>query len=153
MIKLRQILLVEDNPNDAELTMEALAEHHLANTVVWVKDGEEALEFLFCTGRFSGRECAEDDLAVILLDLKLPKVDGFDVLRAIRGDDRLKHIPVIIMTSSRQEKDMVESYELGTNAYVFKPVDFSEFMEAVKELGGFWALTREPFRATAPVKK
>jgi DNA-binding response OmpR family regulator len=142
MVTLKRILLVEDNPNDAELTMEALAEHNLANEVEWVHDGEEALDYLFCRGKYAGGNC--DDLAVILLDLKLPKVDGLEVLRTIKSAEKLKLIPVVVLTSSREERDLVESYKLGGNAYVVKPVDFSEFMNAVKELGIFWAIINEP---------
>jgi len=142
MVRLKRILLVEDNPNDAELTLEALAEHNLANDVIWVKDGEEALDFLYCRGDYAGKECC--DLAVILLDLKLPKVDGLEVLRTIKGDNRLRLVPVVVLTSSREERDLVDSYQLGVNAYVVKPVDFGEFMNAVRELGVFWALINEP---------
>jgi CheY-like chemotaxis protein len=141
-VSLRRILLVEDSPNDAELTLEALSEHNLANDVVWVHDGEEALDYLFRRGPYAER--AEENLAVILLDLKLPKVDGIEVLRVIKADPRLKTIPVVVLTSSREEQDMIESYRLGVNAYVVKPVDFSDFMSAVKELGFFWALVNEP---------
>ncbi|HTP64174.1 MAG TPA: response regulator [Geobacteraceae bacterium] len=142
VVKLKRILLVEDNPNDAELTMEALAEHNLANDVAWVHDGEEALDFLFCRGKYEGVLCSE--LAVVLLDLKLPKLDGLEVLRAIKDDDRLRTLPVVVLTSSREERDLVESYKLGVNAYVVKPVDFGEFMNAVEKLGVFWALVNEP---------
>lgn len=142
MVPLKRILLVEDNPNDAELTLEALGEHNLANEVTWVHDGAEALDYLFCRNAYEGGACYE--LAVILLDLKLPKVDGLEVLRAIRSDPHLKLIPVVILTSSREERDLVESYRLGVNAYVVKPVDFKEFMKAVEELGVFWALINEP---------
>lgn len=142
VVPLKRILLVEDNPNDAELTMEALAEHNLANEVTWVHDGAEALDYLFCRNAYEGGGCY--DLAVILLDLKLPKVDGLEVLRAIKSDPHLKLIPVVILTSSREERDLVESYRLGVNAYVVKPVAFKEFMKAVEELGVFWALINEP---------
>jgi CheY-like chemotaxis protein len=142
MIPLKRILLVEDNPNDAELTLEALGEHNLANEVTWVHDGEEALDFIFCRGPFEDRTC--NDLALILLDLKLPKVDGLEVLRVVKSDQRMKLIPVVILTSSREERDLVDSYKLGVNAYVVKPVDFKEFMNAVEELGVFWALVNEP---------
>lgn len=142
MVPLKRILLVEDNPNDAELTMEALAEHNLANEVTWVHDGAEALDYLYCRGTYTGNAC--NDLAVILLDLKLPKVDGLEVLRTIKSDQRLRLIPVVVLTSSREERDLVESYRLGVNAYVVKPVAFKEFMKAVEELGVFWALINEP---------
>lgn len=142
MVKLNRILLVEDSPNDAELTLEALAEHNLANGVEWVHDGAEALDYLYCRGKFEGREC--NDLSVVLLDLKLPKVDGLEVLRTIKSDERLKFLPVVVLTSSREERDLIESYRLGVNAYVVKPVSFQDFMDAVKELGVFWALINEP---------
>lgn len=142
MLRLKRILLVEDNPNDAELTMEALVEHNLANDVKWVHDGEEALDFLFCRGKYGGESC--DNLAVVLLDLKLPKVDGLEVLRSIKANERLRSIPVVVLTSSREERDLVESYKLGVNAYVVKPVDFNEFMNAVEKLGVFWAIINEP---------
>jgi len=141
VITLRRILLVEDNPNDAELTLEALSEHNLANDVVWVHDGEEALDYLYRRGKHVER--GEEKLAVILLDLKLPKVDGLEVLRAIKSDEALKTIPVVILTSSREERDMIDSYRLGVNAYVVKPVQFSDFMSAVEQLGVFWALINE----------
>jgi CheY-like chemotaxis protein len=142
MITLRRILLVEDNPNDAELTMEALAEHHLANGVELVKDGAAALDYLYRRGSYAER----NDLnpAVVLLDLKLPKVDGLEVLRVIKSDAQLKLIPVVVLTSSREERDMIESYRLGVNAYVVKPVNFHDFIDAVKELGAFWAVVNEP---------
>lgn len=142
MVKLRKILLVEDNPNDAELTLEALTEHNLVNRVDWVKDGEEALEYIFCRGRYAERDIG--DPAVILLDLKLPRVDGLEVLRIIKSDDRLRFLPVVVLTSSREERDMIESYRLGVNAYVVKPVNFHDFIDAVRELGAFWAIVNEP---------
>ena len=141
-MKLKRILLVEDNANDAELTLEALSEHNLANEVDRVNDGAEALDYLFQTGAYAGRD--DGNLAVILLDLKLPKVDGLEVLRTIKSDERLKFIPVVVLTSSREESDLVESYRLGVNAYVVKPVNFSEFINAVKEVGAFWAIVNEP---------
>jgi CheY-like chemotaxis protein len=141
-MKLKRILLVEDNANDAELTLEALSEHNLANEVDRVNDGAEALDYLFQTGAYAGRD--DGNLAVILLDLKLPKVDGLEVLRTIKSDERLKFIPVVVLTSSREESDLVESYRLGVNAYVVKPVNFSEFINAVKEVGDFWAIVNEP---------
>jgi CheY-like chemotaxis protein len=141
MIKLKRILLVEDNPNDVELTLEALAEHNLANSVVVTRDGEEALDYLFQRGAFAGRPAGNP--AVILLDLKLPKVNGHEVLRAIRSDENLKMVPVVILTSSREEQDLIEGYRNGVNAYVVKPVDFHEFLEAMKSLGVFWAVLNE----------
>jgi CheY-like chemotaxis protein len=139
---LKKILLVEDNPNDIELTLEALAENKVANAVDIARDGEEALDYLACRGGFSGRKPGNP--AVILLDLKLPKIDGLEVLRTIRGSENLKMIPVVILTSSREESDLVESYRLGVNAYVVKPVDFNEFVRAIKTLGLFWAIINEP---------
>ncbi|TGU69956.1 response regulator [Geomonas terrae] len=142
MVKLKRILLVEDNANDAELTLEALAEHNLANGVDVVRDGAEALDYLYQRGKYE--EYEPGNLAVILLDLKLPKVDGLEVLSAIKADEKLKFIPVVVLTSSREERDVVESYRLGVNAYVVKPVNFSEFITAVKEIGAFWAIVNEP---------
>jgi len=142
MPALKRILLVEDNPNDAELTLEALSRNNLANDVAWMHDGAEALDYLYCRENFAGRVC--NDPVVILLDLKLPKVDGLQVLAKIKSDERLRLIPVVILTSSREERDLVESYKLGVNAYVVKPVDFSDFINAVRELGVFWALINEP---------
>jgi CheY-like chemotaxis protein len=142
MVKLKRILLVEDNANDAELTLEALSEHNLVNEVDLVTDGAQALDYLYRRGKYAGSE--DGNLAVILLDLKLPKVDGLEVLRVIKSDDRLKYVPVVVLTSSREERDVIESYRLGVNAYVVKPVNFSEFINAVKELGAFWAIVNEP---------
>lgn len=139
---LGRILLVEDDPKDIELTLAALGEYKLANEVIVVRDGAEALDYLHTKGNYRSR--ARENPAVVLLDLKLPKVDGFEVLREIRSDERLKHIPVVVLTSSREDRDMVASYKLGVNAYVVKPVDFHEFVNAVKELGVFWAVINEP---------
>lgn len=139
---LRRILMVEDDPRDVELSLTALEQHNLANEVVVVNDGEEALDYLFQRGKFLAR--ANGNPAVMMLDLKLPKVDGLEVLQQVRSHDALKMIPVVILTSSREERDMVASYTLGVNAYVVKPVDFHEFVNAVKELGIFWALINEP---------
>jgi DNA-binding response OmpR family regulator len=142
MSELARILLVEDDPRDVELTMTALGEYNLANEVVVARDGERALDYLHCRGEFSDRP--NDNPAVMLLDLKLPKVDGLQVLQQIRSDERLKLIPVVVLTSSHEEKDMMRSYKLGVNAYVVKPVDFHEFVNAIKELGVFWAVINEP---------
>ncbi len=142
VVKLKRILLVEDSPNDVELTLEALSEHNLANEVEVAQDGQEALDYLYHQGRFSDRP--DGNPAVILLDLKLPKINGIEVLRQIRSDDKLKLIPVVVLTSSHEEQDRVESYKLGANAYVVKPVDFHAFIDAVKSLGIFWAIINEP---------
>jgi CheY-like chemotaxis protein len=142
MSALGRILLVEDDPKDVELTLTALEEYKLVNEVVVAHDGEEALDYLYRRGNYAAR--ANGNPAVLLLDLKLPKVDGLEVLQQIRSDDKLKMIPVVVLTSSHEERDLVASYKLGVNAYVVKPVDFHEFVNAVKELGGFWALINEP---------
>lgn len=139
---LRRILMVEDDPRDVVLTLTALEQYNLANEVVVVGDGEEALDYLYQRGKFKAR--ANGNPAVLLLDLKLPKVDGLEVLQQIKTDEGLKMIPVVVLTSSREERDMLASYKLGVNAYVVKPVDFHEFVNAVKELGVFWALINEP---------
>src|ERR1700675_2191021 len=139
---LGRILIVEDDPNDVELTLTALGEYNLANEVVVTRDGEEALDYLHCRGRYATR--ASDNPAVMLLDLKLPKVDGLEVLQQIKSDEKLRLIPVVVLTSSHEERDMVASYELGVNAYVVKPVDFHEFVNAIKELGIFWPFTTGP---------
>jgi CheY-like chemotaxis protein len=133
--------MVEDDPKDVELTLTALQEYNLANEVVVTRDGEEALDYLYCRGNFTTR--TNDNPAVLLLDLKMPKVDGLDVLKQIKSDEKLKMIPVVVLTSSREERDMVASYRLGVNAYVVKPVDFHEFVNAIKELGVFWAVINE----------
>jgi len=137
-----RILLVEDDPKDVELTLTALDEYKLANEVVVTRDGEEALDYLYCRGKFQTR--SNDNPAVLLLDLKLPKIDGLEVLQQMKSDEKLKMIPVVVLTSSHEEKDMVTSYKLGVNAYVVKPVDFHEFVNAVRELGVFWALINQP---------
>jgi len=142
MEKLGRILLVEDDHRDVELSMTALDEYKLANEVVVVRDGQQALDYLYCRGDFESR--IEGNPAVILLDLKLPKINGLEVLQQIRSDERLKMIPVVALTSSQEEKDMVRSYALGVNAYVVKPVDFHEFINAVEGLGVFWAIINEP---------
>jgi CheY-like chemotaxis protein len=142
MNTLARILLIEDDPKDVELTLTALDEYHLANEVVVASDGEQALDYLWCRGRYAQRE--RQNPAVLLLDLKLPKVDGLEVLKHVKSDEELKLIPVVVLTSSREEKDMVASYKLGVNAYVVKPVDFHQFVNAIKELGAFWAVINEP---------
>jgi DNA-binding response OmpR family regulator len=142
MERLGRILMVEDDQKDVELTLTALEEYNLANEVVVVGDGEEALDYLYCRGAFKMR--TGDNPAVMLLDLKLPKVDGLEVLKKVKSDDKLKIIPVVVLTSSHEEKDMVASYKLGVNAYVVKPVDFHEFVNAIRELGVFWAVINEP---------
>ena len=141
MSALRPILLVENSPKDVELTLEALAEHNLANRVTVVKDGVEAMEYLRCEGKYKLRK--RENPAVMLLDIKMPRMGGIEVLQVIRSDDKLKTVPVVILSSSREEQDIIRSYELGVNAYVVKPVDFKDFIEAVKHVGVFWALINE----------
>jgi CheY-like chemotaxis protein len=141
MAELKRILLAEDSEKDVELTLAAMDEHHLANEVVVVTDGAEALDYLYRRGKFAARENGQP--AVVLLDLKMPKVDGLEVLRVIKTNPDLKSLPVVMLTSSHEEKDLVESYRLGVNAYVVKPVDFTQFLTAVKELGVFWALINQ----------
>jgi CheY-like chemotaxis protein len=142
MYTLGRILLVEDDPRDVELTLTALEDHKLANEVTVARDGQEALDYLYRRGQFSSRP--NENPAVMLLDLKLPKVDGLEVLKQIKSDEQLKTIPVVVLTSSHEEQDMMRSYKLGVNAYVVKPVDFHEFINAVKELGMFWAIINQP---------
>ena len=142
MEPMARILLVEDDPRDVELTMTALEDYNLTNEVVITHDGEEALDYLYCRGKFASR--VRQNPAVMILDLKLPKVDGLEVLEKVKSDENLRVIPVVVLTSSREEKDMVASYKLGVNAYVVKPVDFHEFVNAIKELGVFWAIINEP---------
>jgi len=142
MSEIHSILLAEDNPNDVELTLAALNSYNLANEVVVASDGSEALDYLYRRGRF--RDRADDNPALVLLDLKMPKVDGLEVLRTMKADERLQPIPVVMLTSSREEQDLVRSYRLGANAYVVKPVDFQAFVEAVKQLGIFWTVHNHP---------
>ena len=137
------ILLVEDNPADVELTLRALRANNISNPVHVARDGEEALDFLFCRGAFSGRSI-DHTPKVVLLDLKLPKVDGMEVLRQLKADSRTKPIPVVILTSSREERDLVESYQLGVNSYIQKPVDFDQFRQVVKQLGLYWMVVNIP---------
>ena len=142
------ILLVEDNPMDLKLALHALQNEKFSNHIEVARDGEEALDYIFCRGRHAGRN-QNDQPRLILLDLKLPKVDGLEVLRAIKNDPATKAIPVVILTSSKEERDLVEGYKLGANAYVQKPVDFDRFREIVKQLGLFWLVVNEPPPTTA----
>lgn len=142
-----EILLVEDNPTDAELTMMALRERKLANHLVWVKDGAQALDFLFARAAYANRQ-NEEAPKVVLLDLRLPKVDGLEVLRRLKADERTKSIPVAVLTSSKEDRDVIASYDLGVNSFVSKPVDFDEFAKVVSELGLYWLLINRP-----PVRK
>jgi CheY-like chemotaxis protein len=141
MVDIKRILLVEDNPNDVELTLEALREHNLANAVEVVRDGEEALDYLYRRGKYASRPAGNP--IVILLDLKLPKIDGHEVLKTVKSDEKLKLIPVVILTASREERDLEQGYKNGANAYVVKPVDFHEFLDAMKTFGVFWAVLNE----------
>jgi len=142
MKTLKRILLVEDDPKDVELTLNALSEHNLANEVVVVRDGVEALDYLYRRETFSS--CPEGNPVVILLDLKMPRMDGIQVLKRLKSDERMRLIPVVILTSSREDRDLEECYRLGISAYVVKPVRFTEFVEAVRKIGVFWALINEP---------
>ena len=138
----QSILLAEDNANDAELTLEALRGYRVVNDIIVVRDGAEALDYLYRRRRFVER--SPENPGLILLDLKMPKIDGLEVLRQVKGDTNLRTVPVVVLTSSREEQDLLRSYDLGVNAYVVKPVNFPDFMEAVKLLGGFWAVVNEP---------
>lgn len=142
-VKEVEILLVEDNPTDAELAIRALKKSNLANKLVWVKDGAEALEFVFGTGVYAGRSIKSGP-RVILLDLRLPKVDGMEVLRVVKSDERTRSIPVVVLTSSKEDRDVAESYQLGVNSYISKPVEFDEFARVVSELGLYWLLVNRP---------
>jgi CheY-like chemotaxis protein len=136
-----EILLVEDNPTDAELAIRALRKKNLANNLVWVRDGAEALDFVFCKGQYQGRTNGSPKL--ILLDLKLPKVDGIEVLRTLKADENTRTVPVVMLTSSQEERDIVESYALGVNSYIVKPVDFSKFLDMVSQVGLYWSLVNK----------
>lgn len=142
MSALRSILLAEDNPKDVELTLEALSEHNLANDVAVVNDGAQALDYLYCRNEYAQRPAIAP--VVLLLDLKMPKINGLEVLRAIKGDPQMKELPIVMLTSSREAPDLLESYRLGVNAYVVKPVEFASFVDAVKQVGAFWAILNEP---------
>jgi len=144
---LKKILLVEDSENDIELTLSALAEYNLANEVVVARDGADALDYLYCRGKYAGRTSGLP--AVVLLDLKMPKVDGLQVLKTVKKDANMQRLPVVMITSSREEQDLLRSYELGANAYVVKPVDFQQFVESMKQIGFFWAVINEPPPRTA----
>ena len=138
-----EILLVEDNPSDLELTLRALKDHNLCNQIQVARDGEEALDFIFCRGKFSGKR-ADELPRLILLDLKLPLVDGLEVLRRVRADPRTHHVPVVVLTASTEERDVVDSYALGVNSYISKPVDFDQFREAMRVIGMYWLLLNRP---------
>jgi two-component system, response regulator len=150
MISQVEVLLVEDNPHDAEMTIRSLKKVNLANNLVHVKDGEEALDFIFAQGKFADRDIVNGP-KVILLDIKMPKVDGIEVLRRLKANEVTRCIPVVIMTSSKEEQDIISSYELGVNSYVVKPVDFEGFAKAVSQLGMYWLLTNQP--PLVPIKK
>jgi two-component system response regulator len=140
-----EILIVEDNPRDAELTLRALKKNNLANNILVAEDGAEALDFFFCRGKYKSRSILSPP-KVVLLDLKLPKVSGLEVLKAVKADKRTSHIPIVIVTSSKQEPDMKDAYDLGANSYVVKPVDFDQFINAMSSLGLYWLLVNEPLK-------
>jgi CheY-like chemotaxis protein len=148
MSELARILLVEDSKNDKDLTVAALGESGLANELVWVKDGQDALDYIYREGAYAQRP--EGHPAVVLLDLKMPRVDGLQVLAKVKGDPSIKTIPIVVLTSSNEESDVIRSYGLGVNAYVVKPVGFTEFVSALKDLGVFWAVLNRPPPGTAP---
>lgn len=138
------ILLVEDSPADVELTLRTFRQHNLSNRIHVVRDGAEALDYVFCTGSYADARSIENQPRVILLDLKLPLVDGLEVLKKIKADERTRHTPVVVLTSSREERDIVDSYNLGVNSYIVKPVDFDQFTESVRNLGLYWLLLNQP---------
>jgi CheY-like chemotaxis protein len=138
-----EIILVEDNPHDAELALRALETYNIANNLIWLKDGVEALDFIFAQGQYSDRSI-EDVPKVVLLDLKLPKVNGLEVLEKVKSDIRTKSIPVVVLTSSSEERDIITSYNLGVNSYIVKPVDFDKFINAIREIGFYWLLLNKP---------
>ena len=138
-----EILLVEDNPNDVKLTLYAFKQHNLSNQITVVRDGEEALEYIFCTGAYSHRNI-ENGPKIVLLDLNLPKIDGLEVLRQIKSHPKTRVIPICVLTTSREERDIVDSYQLGINSYIVKPVDFEQFVEAIRTLGLYWLLLNQP---------
>ena len=142
-MKPRIILLVEDNPSEVGLTQRAFAKSHVANEMVVAEDGQEALDYLFAGGKFTGRDISETP-ALVLLDLKLPRVDGLEVLRRVRADERTRRMPVVILTTSKEEQDIAQSYDLGANSYIRKPVDFKQFVESVERLGLYWLVMNEP---------
>ena len=147
MNKIRKILLAEDSPEDTEMTLSALSEYRVTNEIAVVPDGAQALDYLFCRGDYSGRTAGNPLL--VLLDLKMPKIDGLEVLRIVKSDPNLRTVPVVMLTSSREEQDVVRSYQLGANAYVVKPVSFQQFVDAVRQIGAFWTLHNEPPPRTA----
>jgi two-component system, response regulator len=141
--KIIDILLIEDNPNDAELTVRVLKKNNIANAIHVIPDGAEALEFFFAEGKYSGRDM-NNSPKIVILDLKLPKVDGIEILKRVKSDDRTKTIPIVVLTSSKEESDVIKSYKLGANSYIVKPVDFQKFADSIRDLGYYWLLLNEP---------